>query len=109
VKVTFLIERDEPFTGPVKLKPFGFAAVDSVAELDVDAKTTNLVLQVDLREKKVPAGVHVFALQGTAQGKQSSGDKGKKPKDAGTFSFYSAPVVLNVTPGLPAQTNSAAK
>jgi len=107
VKVQFLIERDESFSGPIKLKPFGFAAVDSVPELEVDAKATNLVLQIDLREKKVPPGTHVFALQGNATGKPS-GDKGKSVKEK-TVLFYSAPVTLKVNPAPAAQTNSPAK
>jgi hypothetical protein len=107
VKVQFLIQRDESFRGPLKLKPFGFAAVDSVPELEVDAKATNLVLQIDLREKKVPAGTHVFALQGSATGKPS-GDKGKSVKEK-TVSFYSAPVTLKVNPASIAQTNPPAK
>ncbi len=106
VKVNFLIERRAPYKGGVKLKTFGLAALDSVAELDVDAAATNLVLQIDLKEKKIPAGTHVFALQVTPQGKVTDGSK--KPKDA-TTTFYSAPVVLRVKPAPVAATNAPAK
>ena len=106
VKVNFLIDRQESFAGGVKLKPFGLAALDSVPELDVDAKATNLMLQIDLREKKVPAGTHVFSLQVSPQAKAPA-DSGKKPKDPPP-AFYSEPVVLEVRPGAP-PTNSPAK
>ena len=108
VKINFLIERDEAFTGgALKLKPFGFAALDSVPELDVDAKATNLVLQIDLREKKVPIGTHTFALQVTPQAATST-DKSKKAKEPPP-AFYSEPVVLHVKSAAPPQTNSPAK
>lgn len=107
VKVNFLIERQKSFSGAVKLKPVGLAALDSVPELEIDAKATNLVLQIDLREKKIPVGTHVFALQGSAQGKLATDDK-KKSKDA-ALTFYSAPVLLRVNPAPVAQTNSLPK
>ncbi len=108
IKINFLIERSEAFgSGPLKLKPFGFAALDSVPELDVDAKATNLVLQIDLREKKVPVGTHSFALQVSPQAVTSS-DKSKKAKEPPP-AFYSEPVVLRVKPAPPPQTNSPAK
>jgi len=106
VKVNFLIERRGPYKGGVKLKTFGLAALDSLAELDVDAAATNLVLQIDLKEKKIPAGTHVFGLQVTPQGKVT--DSSKKPKDS-TPTFYSAPVVLRVKPAPPTATNSPSK
>ena len=106
VKINFLIDRQKSFSGTVKLKPVGLAALD-LPDVDVDAKATNLVLQIDLREKKVPVGTHVFALQGSAQGKTTSDDK-KKSKDT-ALTFYSAPIVLRVNPAPPAQTNSPAK
>jgi hypothetical protein len=108
VKINFLIERSESFSGgALKLKPFGFAALDSVPELDVDAKATNLVLQIDLREKKVPVGTHSFALQVSPQPSASS-DKSKKAKEPPP-AFYSEPVVLHVKPAPPSQSNSPAK
>ncbi len=107
VKVNFLIERGASSAGSVKLKPFGLSALDSVPEVDVDAQATNLVLQIDLREKKVPAGTHVFALQVSPQAKTVA-DKSKKPKDPPP-GFYSAPVVLEVALAPVAQTNSPAK
>jgi hypothetical protein len=108
IKINFLIERSEAFSGgALKLKPFGFAALDSVPELDVDAKATNLVLQIDLREKKVPVGTHSFALQVSPQASTSS-DKSKKAKEPSP-AFYSEPVVLRVKPTPPPQTNSPAK
>jgi hypothetical protein len=106
-KINFLLERREPFSGALKLKPFGLAALDSVPELDVDAKATNLVLQIDLKEKKVLAGTHVFALQVSPQAKAAS-DSSKKPKDAPP-AFYSEPVVLRVKPAPAPATNSPAK
>jgi hypothetical protein len=106
VKINFLIEREASFTGGgLKLKPFGLPALDSIPELDVDAKATNLVLQIDLREKKVPVGTHSFALQVSPQPATPS-EKGKKPKEPGP-AFYSEPVVLHVKPTPP--TNSPAK
>ena len=108
VKINFLIERSEAFSsGPLKLKPFGFAALDSVPELDVDAKATNLVLQIDLREKKVPVGTHSFVLQVSPQ-TAASKEKNQKPKEP-PAAFYSEPVVLRVKPAPSPQTNSPAK
>jgi len=104
VKVNFLIDRRASAAGGVKLKPYGLAALDSVPEVDVDANATNLVLQIDLKEKKVPVGTHAFALQVSPQAKQPA-DKSKKPKDPPP-AFYSEPVMLRVNP---APTNSAAK
>jgi hypothetical protein len=107
VKINFLIEREASFTGGgLKLKPFGLAALDSIPELDVDAKATNLLLQIDLREKKIPVGTHSFALQVSPQPATPS-EKGKKPKEPGP-AFYSEPVVLHVKP-TPPPTNSPAK
>jgi hypothetical protein len=107
VKVNFVVERRESFAGGLKLKPFGLAALDSLAELDVDAKATNLTLQIDLKEKKIPAGTHVFALQVSPQPKPQP-DKSKKPKDPPP-AFYSEPVVLQVVSGAAAQSNPPAK
>ena len=70
----------------------------------MDAKATNLVLQIDLREKKVTVGTHVFALQANATGKPG-GDKGKSVKEK-TVSFYSAPVTLKVNPAVSVTTTS---
>ena len=107
VKINFLIERGASSAGGVKLKPFGLAALDSLAEVDVSEKETNLVLQIDLREKKVPVGTHAFALQVSPQAKTAA-DKSKKPKEPPP-AFYSAPVILKVAPAPTEQTNSAAK
>jgi hypothetical protein len=106
VKINFLIDRQTNFTGGVKLKPFGLAALDSVPEADLDAKATNLVLQIDLKEKKVGPGTHVFTLLATAAGKTT--DVSKKPKDTALI-FYSEPVVLRVKPAPVPATNSPAK
>ena len=106
-KVNFLIERGSSSAGGVKLKPYGLAALDSVAEADVAEKETNLVLQIDLREKKVPVGTHAFALQVSPQAKTAA-DKSKKPKEPPP-AFYSAPVVLKVLPAPTEKTNSPAK
>jgi hypothetical protein len=107
VKINFLIDRGASSAGNVKLKPYGLAALDSLAEVDVLEKETNLVLQIDLREKKVPVGTHAFALQVSPQAKTAA-DKSKKPKEPPP-AFYSAPVVLKVAPAPAEQTNSAAK
>jgi hypothetical protein len=79
----------------VKLKPVGLTALESVPELDLPATETNAVMQIDLSQQKVPPGTHAFALQGSAQGKQTGDDK--KTKDV-TVMFYSEPVVLKVKP-----------
>jgi len=107
VKLSFRIDRRTSSTGSVKLKPFGLAVLDSVPEVDLPATETNLVLQIDLREKKVPVGTHVFALQVSPQAKAAA-DKSKKPKDPPP-AFYSAPIVLRVAPAPAAQTNAPSK
>ena len=65
-------------------------------ELDIDARATNSVLQLDLA--KVQPGDYLFVLSGEAQGKyQPPTNSTVKPKDV-TVSVYSKPIHLHVTP-----------
>jgi hypothetical protein len=63
-----LVRRGE-FDGVIKLKAAGIPALDSMAELEIAAKTNAATLEIDLAKVKIPAGTHRIHLQATTQGK----------------------------------------
>ncbi|HTD66769.1 MAG TPA: hypothetical protein VK846_09610, partial [Candidatus Limnocylindria bacterium] len=108
VKIPLTIKSDGELTGNLKLKTVGAAGLESAKEFDLDPKSTNAVYEIDLGQQKLAPGTYTFALQGLASVKATKAAKGeKKPatKEA-TFTLYSAPITLKVSP---VSTNSPAK
>jgi hypothetical protein len=62
------VSRSGEFKEALKLKATGLGALDSLKELDVDAKATNAVLEIDLAQQKIPAGEHRFVLIAQTKG-----------------------------------------
>lgn len=114
-KIPFTVVRRGEFTESLKLKATGIPALDSLKELDVDGKATNVTLEINLAQQKIPAGTHTFYLQTQTKGKyvkttetlksgsaaSKQDDKKDKPKPQGkdvTFVVYSTPVTIKVLP-----------
>jgi hypothetical protein len=57
-----ITRRGEAVTG-FKIKPAGLPALDPAKEVDVDAKATNAIVELDLTQIKLPVGLHRFHLQ----------------------------------------------
>jgi hypothetical protein len=72
LRIPLQVERSPEFNATLKLKAAGFSSLDSLKELDVDAKTNRVVLEIDLAQQKVSAGTHRFYLQTQTKGKYSS-------------------------------------
>jgi len=53
----------------LKLKAAGFAAFDSLKELEIDGKSTERHLVIDLAQQKVPPGTHTVYWQTQTRGK----------------------------------------
>lgn len=105
LNLTYRIARNGDFASALKLKAMGASGLNSMKEVDVDAKATNAVVQLDLA--KVPPGEYNLVFQSPAQGKylfkpiKPTAEKSKnaeKPKDATVFA-YSRPVRLTVAGG----------
>ncbi len=83
VKVPFKVARRGDFAVDLKLKGFGAPDADKFKELDVPAKATNVVWELDLSQTKLPAGTHSIYLQGRAKGKfRFMTDAAKAAEDA---------------------------
>lgn len=69
LKVPFKVTRRGDFAADLKLKGAGAPDADKFKELDVPAKATNVVWEIDLAQTKLAPGTHSFYLQGRAKGK----------------------------------------
>src|SRR5437867_10430573 len=69
LKLDYRIARHGEFASTLKLKPIGLPGLE-VKEIDVDAKATNAVIQLDLA--KAQPGEYDLVLQTQAQGKYKS-------------------------------------
>jgi len=69
VKIPLKVTRRGDFTASLKLKPAGVPALDSLKEIDIDGKTTDPALELDLAQQKLSPGTYTFHLQGQTQGK----------------------------------------
>ena len=75
------------------------AAFSKVGELEVDAKKTDPVLEVDLAKLKVPVGSHRLHLETTTKGKYQyppGEDKKEGKKKDVNFRVYSESIVFRV-------------
>jgi hypothetical protein len=82
LKIPLAILRRGEFNDNLKLKAAGMAALDSLKELEVDGKATNVTLEIDLAQNKIPVGGHTFYLQTQAKGKYSNNPEGAKLAEA---------------------------
>lgn len=69
VRIPLRVARHGDFTETLKLKVTGIPALEAMKEFEVDAKTTNAVLELDLAQYKVPPGLHTFYLLAQTKGK----------------------------------------
>ncbi len=69
LKIPLRIARPGDFTGTLKLKATGLAALDSLKELEVEAKTTNATLEIDPAAAKLGPGDYTFHLEAQTAGK----------------------------------------
>ena len=69
LKVPFKVARRGDFAADVKLKAYGAPGADKLKELDVPAKATNVVWEVDFSQLKLPPGTHSIYLNARAKGK----------------------------------------
>jgi hypothetical protein len=76
------VTRRAEFNANLKLKAFGLAALDKLAELDVDGKATNATLTIDLAQHKLPVGTHTFYLRAQTAGKYRNNPDAAATADA---------------------------
>jgi len=69
LKIPLKVTRRGDFTASLKLKPAGVPALDSFKEVDIDGKTSEPTLELDLAQQKLAPGTYTFYLQGQTQGK----------------------------------------
>jgi hypothetical protein len=82
LKIPMAVTRRGEFNEGLKLKAAGLAALDSMKELEVDGKSTNVTLEIDLAQNKIPPGQHTFYLQTQSKGKYSNNPEGAKLTEA---------------------------
>ena len=100
LRLPLKIQRNGEYNEKLKLKVHGLAAFAKVAELEVDAKKTDPVLEVDLAKFKVPVGNHRLHFETTTKGKYHhppEKDKKEVKKKDVNFRVYSEPIVFRVT------------
>ena len=73
LKIPLKVTRRGEFTAILKLKAAGVPALDSLKELEVDGKTAEAALELDLAQQKLSPGTYTFHLQAQTQGKYRTG------------------------------------
>jgi hypothetical protein len=81
INIPIKITRRADFNGALKLKAVGIGALDKMKEIDVAEKATNVTVQLDLAEYKIPAGTHSFHLQTQTSGKYRNNPEAAKAAD----------------------------
>ena len=81
LKIPLNVTRRYDFTANLSLKATGVTVLDPMKELAVDAKATNVVLELDLTAQKLPVGEHTFYLTTLTQGKYRNNPEGAKAAD----------------------------
>ncbi len=66
VSIPLKVVRGSEQAGNFKLKPAGHTALDKAKEIEIDAKATNAVAEIDLNDLKLPEGNHTLWFQGQA-------------------------------------------
>jgi len=83
LQIPVKITRRGEFNANLKLKAAGFAALDSLKELEIDGKSTNATLVIDLAQQKVSPGTHTVYLQTQTAGKyRNNPEAAKAAEDA---------------------------
>lgn len=78
LQIPLLITRHGDFTEKLKLKLAGAQPLESVKELEIDAKATNATFELDLGQAKLAPGTHVAYFQTQIKGKYSNNPDGAK-------------------------------
>ncbi|MBU6399293.1 MAG: hypothetical protein KGS61_03160 [Verrucomicrobia bacterium] len=60
LQIPIQLTRRAEVNGKLKLTPAGLPGLDSAPEVELDGRATNAVLELDLAQQKIPAGVHTF-------------------------------------------------
>ncbi|MBI2947359.1 MAG: hypothetical protein HYY23_06915, partial [Verrucomicrobia bacterium] len=69
LQIPIKVLRRGDFSDAVKLKPAGIPPVDPMKEIDVNSKTNETMLTLDLTQLKIPVGTHTIHLQAQTKGK----------------------------------------
>jgi len=69
LQIPLRVTRRAEFNDNLKLKAMGLAALASLPEPEVTAKTNAFTLEIDLGKFPIPAGTHQFYLQAETKGK----------------------------------------
>jgi hypothetical protein len=93
-------------TSNTKLRLAGLPALDSMNDLEVNTKTNEVNLELDLSKQRIPAGVHRAHILARTTVKyrrpalHPAADKDKKPEfEERTVVVYSKPLTLKINPG----------
>ena len=74
--IPLLVTRRGDYTETLKLKVEGHPTLDSMKEIDVNGKATNVTLELDLAKHKLPPGQHTIYLQTQTKGKYRNNAEG---------------------------------
>lgn len=69
LQIPLQVHRRGDFNDLIKLKPAGIPPVDPMKEIDVNNKTNETMLTLDLTQLKIPVGTHTIYLQAQTKGK----------------------------------------
>src|SRR5207237_4072454 len=78
LKLPLSVTRRTDFNANLKLKAVGISALDKLKEIEVDGKATNATVEIDLKEHKIPPGIHSFYLQTQTPGKYRNNPEAAK-------------------------------
>lgn len=99
LSIPFNVIRRGEFTDAFKVKVYGVPALDSLKEIEIKEKGTNVTVELDLSQQKLSPGAYSFYLQGQTKGKYRSPAETDKSKTKDlTITVYSAPITLKVSP-----------
>ncbi len=93
LEIPLKVTRRGEFKEALKLKAFGAPGLDTLKEIDVDAKATTATATIDLAAVKLPAGSHTIHFEAQTKGKF-------RGKDV-TTTIYSTPIRIAVQPPQP--------
>jgi hypothetical protein len=69
VSIPLTVTRHGEYNAALKMKAAGLAGIEKLKELDIDGKATNVVVEVNVAELKLPEGTHSFFLHTRTTGK----------------------------------------
>jgi hypothetical protein len=93
LEIPLKVTRRGEFKEALKLKAFGAPGLDTLKEIDVDAKATTAKVTIDLATVKLPPGAHTIHFEAQTKGKF-------RGKDV-TTTIYSTPIRISVQASQP--------